>query len=92
MDVRGGGMTTRGTPRKFDYDQMGRDFDAGMTKAEIARKHGCSHFQATQAVARRAIPNSPAQDEMSATLTDVFRKHMGYCPMMDDRPGSEATS
>ena len=76
-------MTIRGTPRKFDYDQMGRDFDAGMTRAEIARKHGCSHVQATQAVARRNIPNSPAQGEISEILTASFRKVMGYCPLAD---------
>ena len=82
-------MTIRGTPRKFDYDQMGRDFDAGMTRAEIARKHGCSHHQASLAVARRNIRNTTPDGEMSEILTASFRKVMGYCPLADGPQDSD---
>ena len=73
---------------KFDYAQMGRDFDAGMTRAAIAQKHGCSWGQANQAVARRAASKHAPDSEISAILTEVFRKHMGFCPLYDERPAS----
>jgi hypothetical protein len=62
---------------------MGRDFDAGMTKAEIARKHGCSYQQAAMAVAKRDIPHSADDGEIGEILTASFRKVMGYCPIAD---------
>jgi hypothetical protein len=81
---------SKGASRKHDYVAMGRDFDAGMTKAEIARKYGCNFHTAYLAVSRRDLPKPAHQDEISVILTASFRKVMGYCPLADGPQGEVA--
>ena len=82
-------MSGRKRSRKFDFAAIRTDYASGMLKADIQRKYGCGPLSV-----EAALKEGPKRDQpdsaMSAMLTDVFRKHMGYCPIADPHPDGGA--